>query len=178
MSYVAAPLSVSPAGAAVPCASWLIVFALSSRCFSGRPGHEKAPRREGRPRDVEVSAAVEEAGCSVAAACAHRNRNVLVAARRLALGFRTVADLSRYEDWMGWLRRRADADADVRGGFIGGSAVTGGYDDHSDLDVEVLASPGEAVAAYHRLLQEALSEFEVHQVWELPESTWPDGRQA
>jgi predicted nucleotidyltransferase len=66
----------------------------------------------------------------------------------------------------------------VRVVFVAGSAVTGGYDDHSDLDVEVLTTPGEAVAAYRRLLDAALRDFEVHQVWELPESTWPDGRQA
>ena len=56
--------------------------------------------------------------------------------------------------------------------------MTGGYDDHSDLDVEVLATPGESTAAYQRLLGAALRDFTVHQVWELPEATWPDGRQA
>ena len=66
----------------------------------------------------------------------------------------------------------------VRVVFVGGSAVTGGYDDHSDLDVEVLATPGEATAAYQRLLDAAQRDFAVHQVWELPEATWPDGRQA
>ena len=108
----------------------------------------------------------------------HRNRKVLVAARRLGLGFPSVADLSRYDDWTAWLRRHAEDDAGIRVVFIGGSAVTGGYDDHSDLDVEVLATPGEAVAAYHRLLRAALADFEVHHLWELPDATWPDGRQA
>jgi hypothetical protein len=89
-----------------------------------------------------------------------------------------VTDLSRYDDWLGWLREQGQVDADVRVVFVGGSAVTGGYDDHSDLDVEVLATPGEAVATYGRLLDSALRDFEVHQVWELPEATWPDGRQA
>lgn len=88
------------------------------------------------------------------------------------------ADLSRYDDWLVWLREQADRDADVRVVFIGGSAVTGGYDEHSDLDVEVLVTPGSAVATYRRLLESALQDFEVHQVWELPEATWPDGRQA
>src|SRR3954447_7601647 len=91
---------------------------------------------------------------------------------------RAGADLSRYDDWLGWLREHGETDGDVRVVFIGGSAVTGGYDDHSDLDVEVLATPGEAVATYRRLLDAALRDFEVAQVWELPESTWPDGRQA
>ena len=89
-----------------------------------------------------------------------------------------MTDLSRYDDWLEWLRAQGAADADVRVVFVGGSAVTGGYDDHSDLDVEVLATPGEAVATYRRLLVAALRDFTVHQVWELPEATWPDGRQA
>jgi predicted nucleotidyltransferase len=88
-----------------------------------------------------------------------------------------VTDLSRYDDWLAWLREQADRDPDVRVVFVGGSAVTGGYDEHSDLDVEVLTTPGEAVATYRRLLEAALRDFEVHHVWELPESTYPDGRQ-
>jgi predicted nucleotidyltransferase len=89
-----------------------------------------------------------------------------------------VADLSRYDDWLAWLRDRAADDPEVRVVFIGGSAVTGGWDDHSDLDVDVLATPGESTASYRRLLAAAVHDFEVHQVWELPEATWPDGRQA
>ncbi len=89
-----------------------------------------------------------------------------------------MTDLSRYDDWLAWLRGQGESDADVRVVFVGGSAVTGGYDDHSDLDVEVLATQGTAVATYRRLLDAALRDFEVHQVWELPEATWPDGRQA
>jgi predicted nucleotidyltransferase len=88
-----------------------------------------------------------------------------------------VTDLSRYDDWLAWLREQGESDSDVRVVFVGGSAVTGGYDDHSDLDVEVLATPGEAVATYRRLLEAALRDFDVHHVWELPESTYPDGRQ-
>jgi predicted nucleotidyltransferase len=89
-----------------------------------------------------------------------------------------VTDLSRYDDWLAWLREQGESDSDIAVVFVGGSAVTGGYDEHSDLDVEVLATPGEAVAAYRRLLGAARRDFEVHQVWELPEATWPDGRQA
>jgi predicted nucleotidyltransferase len=89
-----------------------------------------------------------------------------------------VTDLSRYDDWLAWLGEQAEQDPDVRVVFVGGSAVTGGYDDHSDLDVEVLATPGEAESAYRRLLEAALRDFEVAHVWELPEGTWPDGRQA
>jgi hypothetical protein len=92
--------------------------------------------------------------------------------------FPHVTDLSRYDDWLRWLREQGEADAGIRAIFVGGSAVTGGYDDHSDLDVDVLATPGEAVATYQRLLHAAAEDFTVHQVWELPEATWPDGRQA
>lgn len=89
-----------------------------------------------------------------------------------------MTDLSRYDDWLAWLQRTGETDPDVQVVFVGGSAVTGGYDDHSDLDVEVLATPGKAVATYRRLLEAALRDFEVHHVWELPESTYPDGRQV
>jgi predicted nucleotidyltransferase len=89
-----------------------------------------------------------------------------------------MTDLSRYDDWLAWLREQGGSDPDVEVVFVGGSAVTGQYDDHSDLDVEVLTTPGESAAAYRRLLDAALRDFEVHQIWELPESTWPDGRQA
>jgi predicted nucleotidyltransferase len=89
-----------------------------------------------------------------------------------------VTDLSRYDDWLVWVHRQGEHDPAVRVVFVGGSAVTGGYDDHSDLDVEVLVVPGEAAAAYRRLLDAARRDFEVYAVWELPEGTWPDGRQA
>jgi predicted nucleotidyltransferase len=92
--------------------------------------------------------------------------------------FGGVTDLSRYDDWLVWLRKQGRSDRAVRVVFIGGSAVTGGYDDHSDLDVEVLVTPGRAVAVYQRLLDAARRDFEVHALWELPEATWPDGRQA
>ena len=85
------------------------------------------------------------------------------------------ADLGRYDDWLGWLRKQGESDPDVLVVFVGGSAVTGGYDEHSDLDVEVLTTPGEAVATYRRMLDAALRDFEVHHLWELPEATWPDG---
>jgi predicted nucleotidyltransferase len=89
-----------------------------------------------------------------------------------------MTDLSRYDDWLAWLHGQGESDPDIRVVLVGGSAVTGGYDDHSDLDVEVLATPGDAVATYRRMLDAALGAFEVHHVWELPDSTYPDGRQA
>ncbi len=87
-------------------------------------------------------------------------------------------DLSRYDDWMDWLRARADEDRDIRVVWIGGSAATGGYDEWSDLDVDLLCAPGEHDATYRRLLERALEDFEIDHVWELPEQTWPDGRQC
>ena len=89
-----------------------------------------------------------------------------------------MTDLSRYDDWLTWLRAVGERDPDVMVVFVGGSAVTGGYDDHSDLDVEVLTTPGLAVTVYRRILEAALRDFEVHRLWELPETTYPDGRQA
>ena len=89
-----------------------------------------------------------------------------------------MTDLSRYDDWLAWLREQGENDPAIRVVFLGGSAVTGGYDDHSDIDVEVLATPGEAVPAYQRLMDAARRDFEVYGVWELPAATWPDGRQA
>ena len=89
-----------------------------------------------------------------------------------------TADLSRYDDVLAWLRRRGETDEDVRAVFVGGSAVTGGYDDHSDVDVEVLVTPGEAVAAYERLLADAERALGVDHVWHVPANAWPDGRQG
>src|SRR5215213_2674104 len=89
-----------------------------------------------------------------------------------------MTDLSRYADWLAWLRDQGQNDPDVRAVLVGGSAVTGGADAGSDLDVEVLATPGEAVATDERMLYAALGAFDVHHVWELPEATYPDGRQA
>jgi hypothetical protein len=84
-----------------------------------------------------------------------------------------VSDLSRYDDWLTWLRERGQADPDIQVVFVGGSAVTGGYDDHSDLDVDVLATPGESTAAYRRLLVAALHDFTVHQTWSFPSRPGP-----
>jgi predicted nucleotidyltransferase len=89
-----------------------------------------------------------------------------------------VTDLSRYADWTAWLAEVAAGDRDVRCVWVGGSAATGGYDDWSDLDVEVLVTPGTAAAAYGQLLAAARATFDVRDLWELPAGTWPDGRQC
>lgn len=88
------------------------------------------------------------------------------------------ADLARYDDWLVWLRRHVQEDPDLLAAWVGGSAVTGGYDDWSDLDVVVLSKPGAHEAAYERLLAGVRADLDVDHVWELPAAVWPDGRQC
>lgn len=88
------------------------------------------------------------------------------------------ADISRYDDWLAFLREQGEADPDVLLVWVGGSAATGGWDEWSDLDVDLLCTPGEAGAVHDRLLALAADRFEVDHVWRLPLSTWPDGRQS
>lgn len=52
-----------------------------------------------------------------------------------------MTDLSRYAGWTAWLTARVAVDADVRAARVGGPAATGGYDEWSDLDVDVLCTP-------------------------------------
>ncbi len=88
-----------------------------------------------------------------------------------------AADLSRYDDWIAFLTdlpRRVPALQVV---VVNGSAVTGGWDDHSDLDVEAWCS-GDATPTYDAVLALARERFDVDHVWELPEATWPTGRQC
>jgi hypothetical protein len=89
-----------------------------------------------------------------------------------------VTDLSRYADWTAWLTARAEADDDVRCVWVGGSAATGGYDDWSDLDLDVLCTPGTSTAVYTRWLARAGDDFDIRHVWAVPEHVWPDGRQC
>jgi predicted nucleotidyltransferase len=89
-----------------------------------------------------------------------------------------LPDLSRYDDWLAWLTERSASDPDARCAWIGGSAATGGYDEWSDLDVDVLCTPGTSAAVYGRLLDAARVDFDVRDVWEVPEHVWPDGRQC
>jgi hypothetical protein len=84
----------------------------------------------------------------------------------------------RYDDWLAWLPGHVAGDPDLRCAWIGGSAATGGFDDWSDVDVVALASPGTAVSAYDRMLAAIRATFAPDHVWELPEATWPDGRQC
>ncbi len=87
-------------------------------------------------------------------------------------------DLSRYDDWMEWLRARAEEDGDLLAVWVAGSAVTGGWDECSDLDVDGLCRPGTVHQVYARTLGRARTDFELPDVWELPLSTYPDGRQC
>lgn len=87
-------------------------------------------------------------------------------------------DLSRYDDWLAFLRRQGATDPDVLVVWVGGSAATGGWDEWSDLDIELLCTPGRASAVHDRVLDRAADVFDVDHVWRLPLSTWPDGRQS
>lgn len=86
-------------------------------------------------------------------------------------------ELDRYDGWLTWLRETAAADDDVRAVRVGGSAATGGFDQWSDLDVDVLCAPGTSAAVAERWLACMRADHEVASVWHLPDSTWPDGRQ-
>ncbi len=89
-----------------------------------------------------------------------------------------MTDLSRYADWTAWLTAQAEADPDVRCVWVGGSAATGGYDEWSDLDLDILCTPGTSTAVYTRWLTQAQADFEVRGIWAVPEHVWPDGRQC
>ena len=89
-----------------------------------------------------------------------------------------VTDLSRYADFLAFLDEQHAADPDLRAAWVGGSAATGGYDEWSDLDVEVLCAPGTYLDVYRRLLAAIRERFAPPDVWELLESTYLDGRQC
>ncbi len=91
---------------------------------------------------------------------------------------RNEPDLTRYADWLDWLRALGQEDPDVRVVWVGGSAATGGWDEWSDLDVDLLCTPGAHDATYDRLLERIRADFDVDHVWELPREVWPDGRQC
>ena len=87
-------------------------------------------------------------------------------------------DLSRYADWLALLREAAANDPDLRVVWVGGSAATGGWDERSDLDVDLLCTPGSTSAVHDRVVAQARATLDVDHVWELPLATWPDGRQS
>ncbi len=85
-----------------------------------------------------------------------------------------MPDLSRSDDVLALLRDHVAASPEVRLAVVGGSAATGRYDVHSDLDVELWAVglPDTAYDALHALLHEQLT---VDHVWEVLPERWPDG---
>ncbi len=87
------------------------------------------------------------------------------------------ADLSRYDDWLAFLRELPAAVPSLRVLVVNGSAVTGGFDQHSDLDVEA-GCEGPAAATYDAVMALVRQRFEVDHTWELPATTWPTGRQC
>jgi predicted nucleotidyltransferase len=88
-----------------------------------------------------------------------------------------AADLSRYDDVLDLLIALPRRVPELRVVVVNGSAVTGGWDDHSDLDVEAWCD-GDAATTYAAVLALLRSELDVDHVWELPETTWPTGRQC
>ena len=64
----------------------------------------------------------------------------------------------------------------MRAVWIGGSAATGGYDEWSDLDIDMLCTPGTSPRVHEDLL--AGLPLPAASVWRLPDGTWPDGRQS
>ena len=87
------------------------------------------------------------------------------------------ADLSRYDDWLAFLRALPREVPSLRVVVVNGSAVTGGWDEHSDLDVEAWCD-GPAQETYDAVLARACDRFDVDHLWELPPATWPAGRQC
>ena len=85
-----------------------------------------------------------------------------------------MPDLSRYDDVLTLLREHAETTPAVRLVIVGGSAATGRYDDHSDLDVELWCDgrPDPTYDVLRALLDDALT---VDHVWEVLRERWPDG---
>lgn len=87
-------------------------------------------------------------------------------------------DLSRYDDVLTWIDDLGARDDELVCCWIGGSAATGGYDDHSDLDLNVLAAPGAYVRVYEKVVESLVDRFAPTSLWQLPEATYADGRQC
>ena len=86
-------------------------------------------------------------------------------------------DLARYADLLDLLASLPERVPSLQVVVVNGSAVTGGWDEHSDLDVEAWCS-GDAATTYDAVLALVRQELGVDHVWELPEATWPTGRQC
>lgn len=88
-----------------------------------------------------------------------------------------AADLSRYDDVPELLASLPRTVPALQVAVVNGSAVTGGWDEHSDLDVEAWCS-GDAATTYDAVLARLRDALPVDSLWELPETTWPNGRQC
>ena len=88
-----------------------------------------------------------------------------------------TADLSRYDDWLEFLRDLPAQLPEVRVVVVSGSAVTGGYDVHSDLDVQVW-SDGPAATTYDAALALVHERFAVDHVWRVAADRWPTAAQG
>ena len=88
-----------------------------------------------------------------------------------------AADLSRYADWLDFLRALPTHLREVRVVVVSGSAVTGGYDAHSDLDVQVW-SDGPAAETYDAALALVHERFDVDHVWRVAADRWPTAAQG
>ena len=78
-----------------------------------------------------------------------------------------TADLSRYADWIDFLTTLPTHVPSLQVVVVNGSAVTGGWDDHSDLDVDVWCR-GPVQTSYDAVLALARQTFAIDHVWELP----------
>ena len=85
-----------------------------------------------------------------------------------------MPDLSRYDDVLRLLRDHVDTTPAVRLAIVGGSAATGRYDDHSDLDVELWCD-GPPDPTYDALHASLVEQLDVDHVWEVLRERWPDG---
>ena len=88
-----------------------------------------------------------------------------------------AADLSRYDDWLAFLRGLPGQVPQVRVVVVSGSAVTGGHDVHSDLDVQVWCD-GLAPETYDATMALVHDRFEVDHVWRVAAGAWPTAAQG
>lgn len=86
-------------------------------------------------------------------------------------------DLSRYDDWLAFLRGLPGQVPQVRVVVVSGSAVTGGHDVHSDLDVQVWCD-GPAPETYDATMALVHDRFDVDHVWRVAAGAWPTAAQG
>src|SRR4051794_19712625 len=86
-------------------------------------------------------------------------------------------DLRRYADMLAWIDDLGRRDGDALACWVGGAAARGGYDEHPDLDVNLLVATGTLGRVFEDLLASLLSTFPPTSVWRLPDAAYPDARQ-